>query len=291
MPWNRDEIAELLLEGAAIARRVKQEMSFELKPDLSIVTPADREIEILLSKRLEDPARGLYLIGEETVAEKGEDYLQAAFRAEAFVVDPIDGTAPFAHMLPNWGISVGRMVNGSLTDGAVYLPETGMGELVISDGGAVLQGTRSGRSWDWKELPPRRDAFNDQGLVAITQNLAKWGKVHLRNPVMVLGAAVVPMVGLVQGRFLAYIGSVKLWDIAGSLPLILRHGFAVSVMEGQDRREVSARVEERTYHLEPHHPKRWALRSDLVICRPEEELRFRSSFRHGTGEFFDDKEP
>jgi myo-inositol-1(or 4)-monophosphatase len=283
MPWNKETITRLLVEAGEIAARVKRDLRFELKADRSIVTPADKEIEALFARELERPSEGTYLIGEETVEAKGEPYLRAAMEHEAYVVDPIDGTAPFAHQLPNWGISVGRMERGALTDGAVFLPECGGGEIVLSEGSAVLQGTRRGSRWDWKELEPARGPLNAYGLIAITQGIAKRGKVMLPNPVMVLGAAVVPLIGLLQERFLAYIGSVKLWDIAGSLPLILRKGFSVTVMESGERREVSERVEARTYHLEPNSPKRWALRSDLVICWPDEESKFRASFRSGDG--------
>lgn len=279
MAWDRKQVTALLEEAGQIARRVKENLRFELKPDRSIVTPADKEIEALFARELEAPARGAYLIGEETVATKGEAYLREAFAKEAFVVDPVDGTAPYAHRLPNWGVSVGRMVAGELVDGAVFLPECGGGEIVLSEGPEVLEGTRSGSSWSWRRLEPTRGPLNAYGLIAITQGLAKRGRVLLPNPVMVLGAAVVPMIGLLQDRFLAYLGSVKLWDIAGSLPLLLRKGFAVSVVEGGERREVTARVEARTYHLDPASPKRWALRSDLVICWPDEEQKFRDACR------------
>jgi len=279
MPWDRNTITKLLEEAGAIAERVKKDLRFELKADRSIVTPADREIEAMFSRELERPDRGTYLIGEETVETKGEAYIQSALAAEAFVVDPIDGTAPFAHRLPNWGISIGRMEKGVLVDGAVYLPECGGGEIVLSDGPAVLEGTRGAGGWQWRELDPKRGALGAYGLIAVTQELAKHGRVRLPNPVMVLGAAVVPLLGLLQGRFLAYLGSVKLWDIAGALPLILRKGFAVSVMEAGERRDVTPAVEERTYHLDPSSRKRWALRSDLVIAWPEDEQRFRESIQ------------
>lgn len=288
MPWDRRQITGLLEEAAAIAQRVKKDLRFELKSDRSIVTPADKEIEALFSRALENPGRGVYLIGEETVAAKGEAYLESAMKHETFVVDPIDGTAPFAHQLPNWGISLGRMENGELTDGAVYLPECGGGEIVLSEGPAVLQGTRSGLGWDWRELKPRRGPLNDYGLIAITQGLAKRGRVLLPNPVMVLGAAVVPLIGLLQDRFLAYLGSVKLWDIAGVLPLLLRKGFSVSVIEAGERRAVTSKVEERTYHLEPGSPRRWGLRSDLVVAWPDEEAKFRAGLRPSQADSSDD---
>ncbi len=280
MPWDRQQITALLEEAGAMAQTVKKDLRFELKSDRSIVTPADKEIEALFSKALENPAGGVYLIGEETVNSKGEAYLDSAMKREAFVVDPIDGTAPFAHQLPNWGISIGRMEKGVLTDGAVFLPECGGGEIVLSDGAAVLQGTRSGKGWQWRELSPRRGPLNDYGLIAITQELAKRGRVLLPNPVMVLGAAVVPLIGLLQDRFLAYLGSVQLWDIAGVLPLLLRKGFALSVREGCERRAVTGTVDEHTYHLAPSSPRRWALRSDLVVAWPDEEEKFRAAIQH-----------
>lgn len=279
MGWTPKKITELLLEAGGIARRVQEDLRFEVKPDLSLVTAADKEIETLFERELERPSDGVYLIGEETIDGKGENYIEAALANEAYVVDPIDGTAPFAHHMPNWGVSVGRMKHGRLTDGAVYLPD--FGEMVLSDGNAVLQGVQRGSSWEWTTLDVPRRGANPYGLLAITQSLAKRGKVLLPNPVMVLGVAVVPMVGLLQGRFQGYLGSVKLWDVAGALPLLLRMGFAISVMAGGERREVTDRVDDTVYDLAPSSLKRWALKSDLLICHPEDEDRFRAGFQDG----------
>jgi myo-inositol-1(or 4)-monophosphatase len=279
MPWNRERIVELLLEAGEIARNAKKELACELKSDRSIVTKADREIEGLLAAELERPDSGTYLIGEETIAEKGEAYLAGALAREAYVVDPIDGTAPYAHLLHNWGISIGLMEKGALTHGAVYLPD--YGELVISDGPRVLEGTRCDGAWSWRELDGSARPLGTYGLLAVTQGIAKRGKVLLPNPVMVLGVAVVPMVGLLQGRFTGFLGSVKLWDIAGALPLLLRKGFSITVSPGGERRVVTDRVEARTYHLDSQSPVRWALRSDLLICRPEDEPGLRGGFEGG----------
>lgn len=279
-PWNKDKIVRILLEAGEIAESSKSNMGCELKADRSIVTKADRAIEALFARELESPDEGCYLIGEETVGEKGEAYLQEAFRGVAYVVDPIDGTAPYAHRLPTWGISVGRMEKGRLTDGAVYLPD--FGEMVLSDGSAVLEGRRStngsGGEWAWRELGASARSLNQYGLISVTQGLAKRGKILVPNPVMVLGVAVVPMIGLLQDRFQAYLGSVKLWDIAGALPLLLRKGYSVTVFPRGERRVVTEAVEESTYHLSPGSKLRWALRSDLLICHPEDEQQLRGSF-------------
>jgi fructose-1,6-bisphosphatase/inositol monophosphatase family enzyme len=117
--------------------------------------------------------------------------------------------------------------------------------------------------------------------VAVTQALAKKGRVLVANPVLVLGVAVVPMVGLLQGRFQAYLGSVKLWDMAGALPLLLRKGFSVTVRVGDEIRPVTAEVEQTTYHLQAGDAKRWALRSDMLICYPGDEGKYRAAFTSG----------
>jgi fructose-1,6-bisphosphatase/inositol monophosphatase family enzyme len=282
MAWNKDKIVNLLLEAGRLAQRFKGAMRYELKADRSIVTDADREIEGLFSRELERPDAGTFLIGEETVAAKGEEYIQRAFEGETFVVDPIDGTAPYAHLLPCWGISIGRMERGVLTDGAIYLPD--MGEIVTSDGQDVLEGKLAGGGWEWRAFGERQRPAEAYGLFSITQGVAKRGKVWLPNPVLVLGAAVLPLVGLLQARFLAYLGTVKLWDVAGALPLLLRKGFSATVLPGGQRRAVTERVEEATYCLSADSKTRWALRTDLLVCHPEDEARLRSSFTCGDEE-------
>lgn len=284
MSWNKDRIVELLLEAGEIARLAKKDLRRELKSDCSVVTQADREIEAMLTSRLERPGDGVHIIGEETVDSKGDDYVRRALRDDAYVIDPIDGTSPFSHYLPNWGVSIGWMRGGELRHGAVYLPE--YREIVISsergDGTTMVEeGRLEDDLWTWRELPPLgvtragAAAGDVTGLVAITQALAKRGRCDLRNPVMALGAAVVPLVGLLQGRFVAYLGSVRLWDAAGALPLILAHGFSVTIeVDGQPQR-VGAAVDDSSYVLSPGDPARWYFRSSLLICRTEDEERMR----------------
>jgi myo-inositol-1(or 4)-monophosphatase len=261
------------LEAGEIARRAKKDLHREYKSDSSIVTQADREIETLCTERLEDTDAGVHIIGEETIGQKGEAYVQRALSQEAYVVDPIDGTSPFAHYLPNWGVSIGFLRQGRLVDGAIYLPE--YGEIVISnddgDRAVVEEGRLEDGEWRWSELPPAPRPSGAGGLIAVTQALVKRGRCDLPNGVMALGAAVVPLAGLLQGRFVAYIGSVKLWDAAGALPLIARHGLAMSVLVDGERRRVTQVVDESIFHLGADDPRRWYFRGSLMICRPEDE--------------------
>jgi len=278
MSWDKDRIVELLLEAGDMAREARKKLTLEIKSDHSLVTQADTAIEVLFTEALEDEAAGRYIIGEETISRKGEDYVQAALAGEAWVVDPIDGTAPFAHFLPNWGVSVGYMKDGQLLHGGVYLPD--YGELIISSGEdefTVTEGKLEDGEWAWKELvfPPRPS--DGRGLIAITQALAKRGQCLLPNPVMALGAAVVPLLGLLQGRFLAYLGSVKLWDAAGALPILLRLGFEASLEVDGEIVPVTTSVDSRIYELAEDSDRRWYFRSSLLIHHPGDAALMRES--------------
>ena len=278
MGWDKDRIVELLIRAGDMARAARKKLTLEIKSDHSLVTQADIEIEAYFTEALEDEAAGRYIIGEETINRKGEDYVTAALESEAWVVDPIDGTAPFAHFLPNWGVSIGYMKAGKLLHGGVYLPD--YGELIISSGDdefTVSEGKETDGEWTWRELsfPPRPP--DGRGLVAITQALAKRGQCLLPNPVMALGAAVVPLLGLLQGRFLAYLGSVKLWDAAGALPLLLRLGFEASLELDGKIVPVTTAVDDGTYELSVDSSRRWFFRSSLLIHHPGDAELMRSS--------------
>ena len=279
IPWDRDRIITLLFDAGERALRLQKEIHPELKSDSSLVTEADREIEGMLAREFDRPREGTFLIGEETVSQKGEDYIGQALQGASFIVDPIDGTSPYAHGLPNWGVSIGLMEQGRLTQGAVYLPEYRV--LVASDGDRVLEGTRPEGSdrWDWRYLPVPRPETGPSGIIAITQDLAKRGCVDLPNPVEALGAAVVPLVGLLQGRFLAYAGSLRLWDLAGSLPLLHRLHFLVARLQASPGTRLDMDVGPEGYLLDPRDPFRWGVRGGILVCPPSEEARIRGGLR------------
>lgn len=82
------EIGEILLA------KEKEAIEVSFKNDVSYLTQADAECENLIRLRLSSvfPQHGF--IGEESVAENKEI---------SWIVDPIDGTAGFAHKLPAYG--------------------------------------------------------------------------------------------------------------------------------------------------------------------------------------------
>jgi len=274
--WNIEEITRLLHECARIAFDAYEAPTVSLKADRSPVTEADTRIEALLAQEMDHPERESYLVGEETILERDDDYLSRAFQSTAWVVDPIDGTAPFSHHLSHWGISIGRMEAGRLVEGAVHLPVTG--ELFLSDGDQLLYGLgSSGHGTNLAPLSVKKRSAGDVGMIAITQELAKHGTIDVANPVQALGCAVVPMTYLLLGRFLAYVGKVKLWDIAGTLPLLLRAGFVVQTIDG---RSMDERVTDEFYELDPQAPRAFGLRRRMVCAGSPEAVEYLTTAIH-----------
>jgi fructose-1,6-bisphosphatase/inositol monophosphatase family enzyme len=263
-----------------VAAAGRHDLQAELKPDHSIVTRVDRDVEALFAAAFDRPQAGSYLLGEETIDKKGEDYIARALEGKTCVLDPIDGTAPFAHGLPHWGISIGWMEAGRLREGAVYLPEMHGGEMVLSRGPAVIEGTRRDGVWSWRELAPAAAAGRRGAtMIAISQDLAKRGRFRCVEPVQALGSAVVPLIGLLQGRFLAYLGGLKLWDVAGCLPLLSRLGLGLSHFGAPAGRALDLEVSGEHYVLDAAQPSRWAVRGGLLACAPEDEESLRRIFR------------
>ncbi len=278
--WDPQRIIRLLRRCGDIALGFYDDPSARLKEDRSIVTEADHEVEGLLESEFDMPSEGSYIIGEETVDSRDSSYIESAFHNISWIVDPIDGTAPYAHHIPTWGISIARMERARLTDGAVFLPVTG--ELFITEDRRVLYGSGhnrddlDGQSIEWKPIdPPARRTPQDStrsgmtSMIALSQGIAKGRGIRTTRPVQALGCAVVPLTYIMLDRYFAYTGKVKLWDIAGVLPMLHRLGFIVRLSTGDS---LTLDVDERAYILDEKSPDRWKIRATMLCAATEDAL-------------------
>jgi fructose-1,6-bisphosphatase/inositol monophosphatase family enzyme len=263
--WSRAAVLDLMAECGRIALSFYEKPRVSIKDDYTVVTEADHAVERRMTAELDDPARGSFLIGEETVASRDEGYVRAALSSRAWVVDPIDGTAPYSRHIPTWGISLGMANAGRLEQGAVLLPTTG--EVFVSEGSRVYYGQIArgvpGLA-DITDLPRGGDDLDEHGIVAITQEMAKYGRVDIAGQVQTLGTAVFPLTYLCLGRYEGYVGRLKLWDFAGGLPLLLKCGIAVKVFGGD---YVDGTIGPALCHMAAGHPKRWRALGPLVCSR------------------------
>lgn len=263
--WDVEKVVFLLVESGREALRHYDSPSVSLKEDRSIVTQADKAVEALLAREFDRPSEGARMIGEETSASMDEAYIEGALSETAWIVDPIDGTAPYSHHVPTWGISIGFAEGGAIKEGGIFLPVTG--EIFVTAGPRVLSACQP----RWRaaadfaplgDMPVKRCRLDDAGLVSISQGLAKRGKINLRNPVQALCCAVMPIPYLCIGRYMAYVGTLKLWDYAAGLAIIRNCGFAARFVGGG---EMTGRVEEDCVTRKSGQ-SRWSARDDIIFA-------------------------
>ncbi len=105
-------------EAGAMARRRFLDRSFTVgfKGRQDYLTEVDGETEAFIAQRLLQifPSDGF--IGEESKARP------AGAGGAAWVVDPIDGTANFAHAVPHFCVSIASVAAGKVEVGVIYDP-------------------------------------------------------------------------------------------------------------------------------------------------------------------------
>lgn len=135
---KRFALAKLLAqEGGAMALDYfnrRDSLVIETKRDLQdVVSIADRNVETLIRDRVEAlfPEDGF--LGEEFG-------LVAGTSGYTWVVDPIDGTAPFVNGMPNWCVSVAVLHEGVPVVGVIGAPCHGELYAAAAGRGAKLNG-------------------------------------------------------------------------------------------------------------------------------------------------------
>ncbi len=260
--WNIDVLLELFRASGEIALRNYEHPQIEVKADHSAVTNADREIERLFAARLDRPAEGSRLLGEETVDSRDEAYIAAALAEECFILDPIDGTAPYAAGVPLWGISLGLMREGALVEGAIYSPVRD--EAFLSCRGTILcaRNIRSGAP-EIEPFTPVKAAYTPAIPVCVGQSAARNWEFTFPNQMFVWSACVAVYDGLLRGKLYGMIQFCKLWDMAGGFPLLKLAGFEARFADG---RELGLDIVKEDNYFLARGPHRWRQKEHVVIA-------------------------
>jgi myo-inositol-1(or 4)-monophosphatase len=208
--FNIQEVCEWAKTGGSIARSYFNKVTGRRKPDHSMVTQADVEIEIFLRDRIRQRYPDHGIIGEE----QGGDGLDCEY---VWALDPLDGTEAFLAGLPVWGISIGILHNGLPHLGVIYLPMT--------DG------------CYWNDLQGR--AYRNGRPIQVTQSehlerrdwLAVPSNVHLEYDITFpsktrsLGSIVAHFCYVARsGAPASLIGQPYLWDIAAGMAILQAAG-------------------------------------------------------------------
>lgn len=273
--WNPDNIIKILIASARIALLYYDKPKKEIKKDLSIVTIADKTIENNLASLFDKPEKKIYMIGEETVAQKDKLYIENAFNHTAWIVDPIDGTVPYANGLTYWGISIGYAEKGIIREGAIYFPLTK--DMFVTKGSKVFLGKVDPNSDKipqmeaFEELTKPDMALNNHDIVVLTQTFAKHGTINIPNPVLVLCCATASFSFTASGKFMSYLGSnIKLWDYAAALAILKKLNFKMTFL---DHTEMSENIK-LNHNTNPDGSYNFAVREKVVVGATDEIVSY-----------------
>ena len=143
LPINPDKVAEIIKQVALdkIVPRFKTLEAHEIQTKSGpsdLVTIADLESEIELTRIFKDILPGSQVVGEEAVSKNEVDMgLLATESDPIWVIDPVDGTHNFAHGKPVFATIVALVHGGQVVQGWIYdIPND---RLAVAEQGAGVE--------------------------------------------------------------------------------------------------------------------------------------------------------
>ncbi|MGH7530391.1 MAG: inositol monophosphatase family protein [Gemmatimonadales bacterium] len=196
------------------------------------VTAVDRACEALIVEHLTREVSGSTVVGEELTPE-----LRTAGDEVVWIVDPLDGTTNFLHGFPQYAVSIGCAVRGTLCAGVIH--DVSRDE--------VYQAWRGGGAWLGEQriavsevADPTRalvgTGFPFRNLGQLDTYLRQLGAVAraasgIRRP----GSAALDLAAVAAGRFDAFWErELSPWDVAAGIVLIREAGGRVTRQDGDE---------------------------------------------------------
>jgi myo-inositol-1(or 4)-monophosphatase len=215
---REEALVAVASEAGELAKRLFSNPSgVKLKGKQDFITAADGEVERMIVERLAKRFPGDGFLGEEGGTSGGAGAL--------WVIDPIDGTANFAHGIPHFCVSIALVADGELVLGAIAAP---MYE--------ELYRARLGRGAFLNERPMRVAATTDlkqamielgwsarrpaRAYTALVERVLATGAIFLRAGSGALGLAYVA-----DGRTHGYCElNINSWDALAGILLVREAG-------------------------------------------------------------------
>ena len=198
-------------------------MKKKWKADSTPLTVTDTTVNAMVINEIAKHFPDEGIVGEEQSAEKQGDYV--------WVVDPVDGTAPFSHGIPTFVFSLALTHKGNPILGVIYDPIMDRLLHAEKDKGTWLQNKRmtvstmssfrqSMVNLDTDTIPLLRKSLTDQAAWCYTFNSAVYGGM---------------MVAL--GEFVAEVYAYnKPWDGAAMKIIVEEAGGKVTDLNGNEQR-------------------------------------------------------
>ncbi|WP_018157039.1 inositol monophosphatase family protein [Demetria terragena] len=107
-----------------------------------LVTVADREAEVVITRELQSAYPDATVIGEEATAADPTLLEGLSELDHWFTVDPIDGTKNFVHGSPDHAVMVAEVLHGEVVRSWIWQPEHGQAFVAERGAGAWVDGVR-----------------------------------------------------------------------------------------------------------------------------------------------------
>lgn len=192
------------------------------------------EVDIAVQKRIVEHLMDIFptdvLIGEES----GLDYFKGSPPPRCWLVDPIDGTQNFLRgLFPEFGVSIGFLVDGNPVAGGVLFPVSQDLFLAERGSGSFRNGKRMHVSQVDSLQKARVDI--DFGALSYRHNYRRHaqGLLEVVGQVRSYGCSVMGFCQVADGQQDAYIPfNVKPWDVAAGMLLVQEAGGKVTSFDG-----------------------------------------------------------
>lgn len=199
------------------------------KGDRDIVTIADTEAQALMTRKIRElfPSHGFHVEEKDDTLPKNQDVM--------WIIDPIDGTANYAHFLHPFAISIGVALGNEVIVGAVYDPLLDELFSAAKGQGAFLNGERIQVNDEVKTLP---QAIIGSDIIGDNAN-----RTRLLEKVMAIapesfgfrmfGCAALALSWIAAGRLDGFFTKgLAPWDVAGVSIILKEAGGEITDFNG-----------------------------------------------------------
>lgn len=217
-------------DAITVDRFLAADLQVSSKPDLTLVTDADRAVERAVRERLAAVRPDDAVLGEE--------YGAAGDSPRQWVIDPIDGTHNFVRGVPVWATLVALLADGVPVLGVVSAPALGRRWWSSPGGGAFVRHDGRTRRLQVSGVSELADASVSYS------SLTGWAELGRAQQFQALLGQV--WRSRAYGDFWSYMlvaeGSVdfacepelSLWDMAALAPIVSEAGGRFSGLDGVD---------------------------------------------------------
>ena len=234
MQLNSDKCLEIAKKAARFAGRVIMEQqgkaSISEKAANNLVTEADLSAQETIVEMISSHFPDHSIIAEE------QDLEIKSSAPDQWIIDPLDGTNNYAHMIPHFSISIAYARSGRVEAGVVYDPVRNEMFTAIRGGGAYLNGKpiRVSGARSLREAVIATGFYYDRGRI-MRKTLSSIEKLFEANihGIRRFGTASLDLCWVACGRFDAFFEyTLSVWDFAAGMLILEEAGGQCTDQEG-----------------------------------------------------------